>query len=79
MKSDERRSATSRLSRAAKESMTEWKAQHGIKAIVPKTQNQLVEMKRTRSRAKVRDRDEMRKMSHGAASEVRYLKPEDLT
>lgn len=78
MKLDERRAATSRLSRAAKAAMAEWKVQQGIKAIVPKTPNQLAELKRYRAYAKTRHKEEMRGVSIGPASGVRHLKPEDL-
>lgn len=75
---DEKKIATSKLSGAAKEAMKEWKAKTGIKAIVPKTDQQKWEMKKYRQRVRTRDRAEMRKISHGAASPVRILKPEDL-
>jgi len=78
MKEDELKAATSRLSRAAKEEMAKWKREKGIKAILPKTANQKAEMRRYNRTARTLDRHEMRKISHGAASEVRVIKPEDL-
>ncbi|WP_253636035.1 hypothetical protein [Bradyrhizobium sp. USDA 4538] len=63
------------LKRRANEALAEWKNQTGVKAILHKTPNQLIEQKRNRVRARIRDREERRRMSHGAASEVRHLHP----
>jgi hypothetical protein len=72
---DERSAAASRLSRAAKEAMREWKKKTGVKTIVPKTKNQRLEMKNRNRSARTRESYEMRKISHGAASRVRTIKP----
>lgn len=75
-----RRSATAiRISRAAKEAMLEWKDKTGIKAIISKTKNQKLEMKIYNKHHKKMDAHEARKMSHGRASAVRHIKPEDKT
>lgn len=63
------------LRRRATEALAEWKEKTGVKAVLPKTPNQLAEQKRARVRAQIRDREERRKMSHGAASEVRRIDP----
>lgn len=77
MKEDERRAAVSKLSRSAKEAMKEWKRQTGIKAIVPKTKNQKAELRHMGKRARIRDYHESKKISLGAASAVRLIKPEE--
>ena len=66
------------LKQRAAEALAEWKSKTGIKAILRKTPNQLAEQKRSRVRAQRRDREERRKMSHGAASEVRRIDPTQL-
>lgn len=76
MKWTEKKAATVQLSRAAKEAMKNWKRENGIKAIVPKTANQKAEMRRYNRAVRTSDSHEMRKISHGAASEVRTIKPE---
>ena len=55
--------------------MKEWKKKTGIKAIVPKTKTQWLEMKNRSRAARTRDNHEMRKTSHGRASGVRIIKP----
>jgi hypothetical protein len=70
----ERIASVSRLSRAAKEEMKKWKEKSGIRAIVPKTQNQKLGAKRLRLLARKMDRHERRKISLGPASEVRIIK-----
>ncbi len=74
MRDDERKASVSKMSRAAKEAMKEWKQQTGIKAIVPKTINQKIDQKRRNAYARKKDREDRRKMSLGAASEVRIIK-----
>lgn len=71
---DEKKIATSKLSGAAKEAMKEWKAKTGIKAIVPKTDQQKREAKKYRQRLRTHERAELRKISHGPASPVRIIK-----
>lgn len=62
---------------AAREAMTRFKAETGIKAIVPHSKNQRMgEKKRERSK-RIEENHQMRKMSRGAASEVRIIKPEE--
>lgn len=73
---DERQVTTSRLSRAAKEAMKEWKEAAGIKAIVPKSKNQKLGQRLYLRRARITESREARKMSRGAASEVRHIEPE---
>ncbi len=77
MKEDERKIATSRLSHAAKEAMKEWKKKTGIKAIVPKTDNQKREQSRYLRRVRQRNYEEMKTISHGPASDVRHIKLEE--
>lgn len=74
MKDDEGKAIVSKMSRAAKDAMKEWKQQTGIKAIVPRTINQKIDQKRRNAYARKKDRDERRTMSLGAASEVRIIK-----
>jgi hypothetical protein len=69
--------ATRQLSRAAKEAMQEWKAKTGIKAILPKTENQKVEIMKYKKSMRARERHELRKVSIGAASEVRIINPQE--
>jgi hypothetical protein len=69
--------ATRQLSRAAKEAMKEWKAETGIKAILPKTENQKMEKIKYNRSIRARERHELRKVSIGAASEVRIINPKE--
>jgi hypothetical protein len=77
MREDERRASVSRMSTAAHEAMKEWKAKTGIKAVVPKTRNQKMEMQKYNKRVRAEERHELRKVSIGAASGVRMIKPEE--
>ena len=63
------------LSGAAKEAMKEWKAKTGIRAILKKTANQKRELKNYQRSVRTRERAELRKISHGAASPVRIIDP----
>jgi hypothetical protein len=65
--------ATSKLSRAAKDAMKVWKQKNGIRAIVPKSDNQKIEAKMAARAARSRERIELKKIKLGAASEVRHL------
>lgn len=76
MKEEERRTAASKLSRMAKEAMQEWKRRNGIKAIVPKTKNQKLELRICSKHARIRDTHESKKVSLGAASGVRVVAKE---
>jgi hypothetical protein len=73
---DEKSIECMELKRRADEALAEWKRKTGIRVILPKTANQLAEQKRSRIRARIRDREETRRMSHGAASEVRHVHPD---
>lgn len=75
---DERKAATTKLSRAAKEEMEKWKRQRGIKAILPKTKNQKMEQRRYNRSVRIADSHELRKTSHGAVSRVRHIKLEEM-
>lgn len=73
-----RNGETKSLITAAREAMKEFKSAKGIRVIVPKTKNQRVELKRYQRSKRIEDAHEARKISCGAASGVRILKPEDL-
>ncbi len=72
----ERKGAVHRMSQAAKGEMAKWKEENGIKAILPRTQNQKREQRHYNRTVRCLERCEMRKISHGPASEVRHIKPE---
>jgi len=65
------------LSRRAKEALLQFKKDRGITAILPRSENQKIETKRYNRRKRIEDAHEARKMSRGAASEVRIIKPEE--
>ena len=64
------------LVKTAREAMKEWKAKAGIKAVLPKTRNQKMEKIKYSKSVRARERHELRKVSLGAASSVRIVKPE---
>jgi hypothetical protein len=66
------------IRQAAKQALLEWKEKNGIKAILKKTENQKAEVRRLSKINKKRDAHEARKISHGAASEVRVIDPASL-
>jgi len=74
----ERKGVVHQLSKAAREEMEKWKAEQGIKSILPKTKNQKLEQRNCNRNARRLESHEMRKISHGAASEVRHIKPEEI-
>jgi hypothetical protein len=76
VREDERKAAVSKLSSAAKDAMSKWKEEQGIKAIIRKTQNQKVGLAISRTRIRKLDAYETRKASFGPASEVRIIKSE---
>ena len=63
-----------RIRKAARQAMTDWKKQIGIKAILRKTANQREETRRCNKLTRARNMHEARKVSLGAASEVRIIK-----
>lgn len=67
--------SASNLSQRAKEALTGFKKERGIRAIVPKTNSQKAAQKNWRKRKRIRDYHEEKTMSLGAASEVRIIKP----
>lgn len=66
------------LARRAREAMLQFKKERGLKAILPKTKNQKLELARYHRSKRIQDAHEARKISHGAASDIRILKPEDI-
>lgn len=66
------------LHRRAKEALAQFKKENALKAIIPKTENQKVQTARWNRSKRIKDVHEARKISSGAASEVRTLKTEDL-
>ncbi len=75
MRDDERKAAVSKISRAAREAMKEWKKENGIRAIVPKTKNEKIGLRQQNKRTRIRDRHLSKTTSLGAASEIRTIKP----
>ncbi len=68
---------TKTLIAAAREKLEEFKAQKGLKAIVPRSKNQKLATKKANQARSLREATQLVGQSFGAASEVRTIKPEE--